>query len=189
MNSFLPFLLHWTARDRQGVMTCRNGQSQKWTCTATPAQIIANIKICLVIARTLTFHLMLVRIFSRKLLHYSHIKCYSRGWKVCLPASVSPTVYRKLTHTDRLLDAPSFSPTSHKVTTIKILTRRDQLVSNLQDILADENKYLKCVPIKTTTMMTLSFETFIDLVRPMFNQLLLVQWLVTSWLHTKLSLV
>ena len=34
------------------------------------------------------------------------------------------TVYRKPTHTDRLLDQSSYNPTSHKATTIKTLTRR-----------------------------------------------------------------
>ena len=38
------------------------------------------------------------------------------------------TVYRKPTHTDRLLDESSYNPTSHKATTIKTLTRRVQLV-------------------------------------------------------------
>ena len=40
------------------------------------------------------------------------------------------TVYRKPTHTDRLLDKPSYNPASHKATTIKTLTRRAQLVRN-----------------------------------------------------------
>ena len=34
------------------------------------------------------------------------------------------TVYRKPTHTDRLLDELSYNPNSHKATTIKTLTRR-----------------------------------------------------------------
>ena len=33
------------------------------------------------------------------------------------------TVYRKLMHTDRLLDESSYNPTSHKATTIRTLTR------------------------------------------------------------------
>ena len=37
------------------------------------------------------------------------------------------TVYRKPTHTDRLLDESSYNPTSHKATTIRTLTRRAQL--------------------------------------------------------------
>ena len=52
------------------------------------------------------------------------------------------TVYRKPTHTDRLLDESSYNPTSHKATTIKTLTRRAQLVCNTPDSLSDENKYL-----------------------------------------------
>ena len=41
------------------------------------------------------------------------------------------TIYRKLTHTDRLLDQSSYNPTCHKATTIRILTRRVQLVCDL----------------------------------------------------------
>ncbi|CAH3145847.1 unnamed protein product, partial [Porites lobata] len=37
------------------------------------------------------------------------------------------TIYRKPTHTDRLLDQSSYNPTSHKATTIRTLTRRAQL--------------------------------------------------------------
>ena len=37
------------------------------------------------------------------------------------------TIYRKPTHTDRLLDQSSYNPTSHKATTIRSLTRRAQL--------------------------------------------------------------
>ena len=55
------------------------------------------------------------------------------------------TVYRKPTHTDRLLDESSYNPTSHKGTTIKTLTRRPQLVCNTPDSLSDENKYLRRV--------------------------------------------
>ena len=35
---------------------------------------------------------------------------------------VRTTVYRKPTHTDRLLDQSSYNPTSHKATTIKTLS-------------------------------------------------------------------
>ncbi|PFX12822.1 NFX1-type zinc finger-containing protein 1 [Stylophora pistillata] len=52
------------------------------------------------------------------------------------------TVYRKPTHTDRLLDESSYNPTSHKATTIRTLTRRAQLVCDSTDSLSDENKYL-----------------------------------------------
>ena len=51
-------------------------------------------------------------------------------------------VYRKPTHTDRLLDESSYNPTSHKATTIKTLTRRAQLVCDTPDSLRDENLYL-----------------------------------------------
>ena len=40
---------------------------------------------------------------------------------------LSTTVYRKPTHTDRLLDETSYNPTMHKATTIRTLTRRAQL--------------------------------------------------------------
>ena len=54
-------------------------------------------------------------------------------------------VYRKPTHTDRLLDESSYNPTSHKATTIKTLTRRAQLVCDTPDSLRDENRYLERV--------------------------------------------
>ena len=38
------------------------------------------------------------------------------------------TVYRKLTHTDRLLDQTSYNPTSHKATTVRAFTRRAHIV-------------------------------------------------------------
>ncbi|PFX13472.1 hypothetical protein AWC38_SpisGene22439 [Stylophora pistillata] len=56
--------------------------------------------------------------------------------------SLRTTVYRKPTHTDRLLDESSYNPTSHKATTIRTLTRRAQLVCDSTDSLSDENKYL-----------------------------------------------
>ena len=74
------------------------------------------------------------------------------------------TVYRKPTHTDRLLDESSYNPTSHKATTIRTLTRRAQLVCDTPDSLRDENKYLERVFLKkTTTTLTLLDETFTDL--------------------------
>ena len=54
-------------------------------------------------------------------------------------------VYRKPTHTDRLLDESSYNPTSHKAMTIKTLTRRAQLVCDTLDSLREENKYLEHV--------------------------------------------
>ena len=45
------------------------------------------------------------------------------------------SIYRKPTHTDRLLDQSSYNPTSHKATTIRTLTRRAQLVCDLPDSL------------------------------------------------------
>ena len=51
------------------------------------------------------------------------------------------TVYRKPTHTDRLLDESSYNPTSHKATIILTLWRRALLVCDSQDSLANEHKY------------------------------------------------
>ena len=56
--------------------------------------------------------------------------------------SLRTTVYRKPTHTDRLLDESSYNPTSHKATTIRTLTRREQLVCSTTDSLPDESNYL-----------------------------------------------
>ncbi|XP_027043162.1 uncharacterized protein LOC113671146 [Pocillopora damicornis] len=69
------------------------------------------------------------------------------------------TVYRKPTHTDRLLDESSYNPTSHKAMTIKTLTRRAQLVCYTPDSLSDENKYLDRVLTKTTTTLISLDET------------------------------
>ena len=55
------------------------------------------------------------------------------------------TIYRKPTHTDRLLDQSSYNPTSHKATTIWTLTRRAQLVYDSPDSLQDETDYLNNV--------------------------------------------
>ena len=55
------------------------------------------------------------------------------------------TIYRKPTHTDRLLDQYSYNPTSHKATTIRTLTRRAQLVCDSPDSLQGETDYLNNV--------------------------------------------
>ena len=68
------------------------------------------------------------------------------------------TIYRKPTHTDRLLDQSSYNPTSHKATTIRTLTRRAQLVCDSPDSLQDETDYLNDVFSKN------NYNT--DLVRP-----------------------
>ena len=39
-------------------------------------------------------------------------------------SKLKTTIYRKPTHTDRLLDQSSYNPTSHKATIIRTLTRR-----------------------------------------------------------------
>ena len=53
------------------------------------------------------------------------------------------TVYRKPTHTDRLLDQSSYSPTSHRATTVRTLTRRAQIICDSADSLRDENEHLR----------------------------------------------
>ena len=55
------------------------------------------------------------------------------------------TLYRKPTHTDRLLDQSTYNPSSHKTTTIKTLTRRAQLICNTPYGLRQENDYLQRV--------------------------------------------
>ncbi|CAH3016315.1 unnamed protein product [Porites evermanni] len=52
------------------------------------------------------------------------------------------TIYRKPTHTDRLLEQSSYNPTSHKATSIRTLTRRAQLVCDSPDSLQDETDYV-----------------------------------------------
>ena len=53
------------------------------------------------------------------------------------------TVYRKPTHTDRLLDQSSYNPTSHGATTVRTLTRRAQIICDSTDSLRDENEHLR----------------------------------------------
>ena len=65
------------------------------------------------------------------------------------------TIYRKPTHTDRLLDQSSYNPTSHRATTIRTLTRRAQLVCDSPDSLQDETDYLNNVLVRTITTRTL----------------------------------
>ena len=60
------------------------------------------------------------------------------------------TVYRKPTHTDRLLDQTSYNPTSHKATTVRTLTRRAQIVCDSDESLTDEIKHLNTVFTKNT---------------------------------------
>ena len=69
------------------------------------------------------------------------------------------TVYRKPTHTDRLLDESSYNPTSHEATTIWTLTRRAQPVCDTPDSLRDVSN------TKTTTTLTLLNETFTALLK------------------------
>ena len=58
------------------------------------------------------------------------------------------TVYRKPTHTDRLLDQTSYNPASHKATTVRTLTGRAQIVCDSHDSLTDETNHLNNVFIK-----------------------------------------
>ena len=62
------------------------------------------------------------------------------------------TVYRKPTHTGRLLDQTSYNPTSHKATTVRTLTRRALIVCDSDDSLTDEIKHLNTVFIKNNNI-------------------------------------
>ena len=53
------------------------------------------------------------------------------------------TVYRKPTHIDRLLDQPSYNPTSHRATTVRTLTRHAQIICDSADSLHNENEHLR----------------------------------------------
>ena len=53
------------------------------------------------------------------------------------------TVYRKPTHTDRLLDQSSYNQTSHRAITVRTLTRRAQIICDSADSLCDENEHLR----------------------------------------------
>ena len=55
------------------------------------------------------------------------------------------TVYRKPTHTDRLIDQTSYNPTSHKAITVRTLTRRAQIVCDSDDSMTGEMKHLNTV--------------------------------------------
>ena len=59
--------------------------------------------------------------------------------------TLQTTVYRKPTHTNRLLEQAPCNPTSHKATTVRTLTRRAQIVCDLHDSLTDETKHLNIV--------------------------------------------
>ena len=56
----------------------------------------------------------------------------------CENSTLRTTVYRKPTHTDRLLDQTSYNPSSHKVTTVRTLTRRAQIFCDSGDSLTDK---------------------------------------------------
>ena len=55
------------------------------------------------------------------------------------------TVYRKPTHTDRLLDQTSYNPTSHKATMVRTLKRRAQIVCDSHNSLTNKTKHLNTV--------------------------------------------
>ena len=65
------------------------------------------------------------------------------------------TIYRKPTHTDRLLDQSSYNPTSHKATTIRTLTRRAQLVCHSADSYKTRLIILTTFFVRTITTRTL----------------------------------
>ena len=78
--------------------------------------------------------------------------------------SLRTTVYRKPTHTDRLLDESSYNPTSHKATTIRTLTRRAQLACNTTDTAYPTRTSTLTVFFQgTTTTKTSSNVTLTDL--------------------------
>ena len=58
------------------------------------------------------------------------------------------TVYRKPTHTDRLLDQMSYNPTLHRATTVRTLTTRAQIVCDSDGSLTNKMKQLNTVLIK-----------------------------------------
>ena len=102
------------------------------------------------------------------------------------------TIYRKPTHTDRLLNQSSYNPTSHKATTIRTLTRHALLVCDSPDSLTDEIKYLDNVfnksNITTQTLLdTTLTETPNRMLRTLMWHLLLLQPYLTSKGLLKLS--
>ena len=68
-------------------------------------------------------------------------------------------VYRRSTHSDRLLDQTSYNPTTpHKATTTRALTKRVQTVGGLNDSLAHESTYLNNVfNLRKTTIPCIDF--------------------------------
>ena len=64
------------------------------------------------------------------------------------------TVYRKPTHTGRLLDQTSYNPT-----TVRTLTRRAQIVCDSDDSLTDEIKHLNTVFIKVRVRVYYNYNT------------------------------
>ena len=97
------------------------------------------------------------------------------------------TIYRKPTHTGRLLDQSSYNPTSHKATTIRTLTRSAQLVCDSPDSLTDENKYLDNVFNKNNYNWDFLTETPNQTLRTLTGQLSLLQPYLTSKGLLKLS--
>ena len=75
------------------------------------------------------------------------------------------TVYRKPTHTDRLLDESSYNPTSHKATTIKTLTRRANWFVTQQTVCLTKTKTLTVFSTRTTTTPTSLDETLTELLK------------------------
>ena len=62
---------------------------------------------------------------------------------------IRASVYRKPTHTDRLLDRCFFHPTCHKATAVRTLTRRAHLVCDPLSSLLSETKHLHDVFYKS----------------------------------------
>ena len=75
----------------------------------------------------------------------------------------------------------SYNPTSHKATTIKILTRRAQLVCDTPDSLRDENKYLEPVFHKNNYNADFIRRNIYDL--PKLTQRTGTRHLLLKWLY------
>ena len=81
------------------------------------------------------------------------------------------TICKKPTHTDSLLDKSSYNLTFHKVTTIRTLTRRPQLLCDSPENLTEEVKYLDNFSTRTMTTGTLFDATLTETLNQMLRKL------------------
>ena len=90
------------------------------------------------------------------------------------------TIYRKPTHSNRLLDQSLYNPTSHKATTIRTLTRWAQLVRDSPDSLQDETDYLNNGMVTLTiTLLSTIYRQNIELTGTLqhnYQRLTLESW-------------